>query len=104
MFSPAGSESEANLVISGDQATIKRNAGDDSSAAGAGTNNSRQLLHERQEEVHGQVEGGGGGHGRLRAGPGRPERQHQVRGLRLRGGRPGGGRLPRVPGDSRRAD
>lgn len=42
--------------FSGDQKTIKGDAGDDRTAARTGAYNSRQLLHECKTQIHGQVE------------------------------------------------
>lgn len=49
----------ARLFPAGDQEAVEGDAGDNREAIGPGTDDGRQLLHERPAPLHGQVEGRG---------------------------------------------
>lgn len=58
----------ALLCSPGDQEAVEGDAGDNREAVGPGTDDGRELLHERPTPLHGQMEGRGSEDGRGRGG------------------------------------
>jgi len=56
------------LFFAGDQEAVEGDAGDNREAIGPGTDDGRELLHERSTPLHGQMEGRGSEGGRGRGG------------------------------------
>lgn len=56
------------MFPAGDQEAVEGDAGDNREAIGPGTDDGRELLHERPTSLHGQVEGRGPEDGRGRGG------------------------------------
>lgn len=57
-----------SFFFTGDQKAVEGDAGDNREAIGPGTDDGRELLHERPTPLHGQMEGRGSEGGRGRGG------------------------------------